>query len=1054
MGVDVQQGDAAAAAAAVAVTEPRRGSRRRQPTRKAEEQTVIEAEIRGPRGKGGAATAGSHEGVTSATETAPADVDASQEEEEGEGNASAEGEPEENAEYCVCRGQDDGTPMVECAQCNDWFHLRCIGLTKKAAEKLDEYVCAKCSEGTGPASETIVEPVPPVPTEEEAKSPGTNKRKASSRTASDSNKKSRPALTATKKSDEARQASSSEVKSTKEMSKDDQQSDVVRSHAVKHLTSILTPIFETRSQNSSESSVTVHAHAAASRAFAEALEKGVFEAFAESAPGRPTLRTAQKFYKDRFRTLSFSLRDRSNEALRARIAGGELSADVLATLPSEQLANDAIRARTEKAREEALRQSVLKQQEAGPLRKMTHKGEVDIEHEHAAPLADSFNSRTHRPQSPVADASPRPKTRDEDDVTRDSSKVHQRSTVAQSAQQSSPKTPSTAGQDTEADAITAAQANSDGQRAVQSASLQSPKQSTFDFSNVWQPGQTPASPNSHDVELTAGEAEDDNAGDNVERKKADDADVGDQGYEAAKASDDFIDNFLQGISTAGNADEPLPSSTASILPPAADDVPSTTPRGSPPPNNSAIFWTGAVAMPDEATISGNVRQVGGRRIVPSHDSVHSFFPSVVSVLEGRLPSKVASDYLLQSRIASRTELVVFALEKSYEPEILAKAPAPAPTSADALDASFDQLLNYLQRRQRYGVLLPSASARDRKVKDFYIAPLPKDSPLPEWLELLGSIPFLGQEQCRDRDLMLLVAVVFKGAFVSDNATPPSQGNANDRSAEAQTGSTSHSAAALFDSNGTGSSALQDLLRAVGGGPEGSPVAKGEGFEASSDPRRGQSGASEGTAATAAVASSSQQSGVATVLDALRENPPAAESKTTAAALSEVPQADITKVLTGNPDLLSQLLKTLGGGDSNNGGHAEVASALHNISAPPPGLPPGPPPRPPAHGLPGPPPGPPPVPSPIAPRGPAPSWNRAAPVPPTSSWPGQGGPEGPPTYGGPTPYGMSTMGSAPPGRHGAGGPNSSAGAGPGPAYGPNGLPPGTGWGARGGGPRRR
>ena len=35
----------------------------------------------------------------------------------------------EEYEYCVCRSTtDDGSLMIECNQCPEWFHPRCIGL--------------------------------------------------------------------------------------------------------------------------------------------------------------------------------------------------------------------------------------------------------------------------------------------------------------------------------------------------------------------------------------------------------------------------------------------------------------------------------------------------------------------------------------------------------------------------------------------------------------------------------------------------------------------------------------------------------------------------------------------------------------------------------------------------------------------------------------------------------------------------------------------------------------------------------------------------------------
>lgn len=32
----------------------------------------------------------------------------------------ARGKAKANKEYCICKGVDDGTPMVNCSECKDW----------------------------------------------------------------------------------------------------------------------------------------------------------------------------------------------------------------------------------------------------------------------------------------------------------------------------------------------------------------------------------------------------------------------------------------------------------------------------------------------------------------------------------------------------------------------------------------------------------------------------------------------------------------------------------------------------------------------------------------------------------------------------------------------------------------------------------------------------------------------------------------------------------------------------------------------------------------------
>ena len=50
------------------------------------------------------------------------------------------------AVYCICRLIDDGTPMVQCATCNDWFHTGCVQVPQEfLTNKGLEWNCTKCS---------------------------------------------------------------------------------------------------------------------------------------------------------------------------------------------------------------------------------------------------------------------------------------------------------------------------------------------------------------------------------------------------------------------------------------------------------------------------------------------------------------------------------------------------------------------------------------------------------------------------------------------------------------------------------------------------------------------------------------------------------------------------------------------------------------------------------------------------------------------------------------------------------------------------------------------
>ena len=49
---------------------------------------------------------------------------------------------------CVCRGRDDGRPLVQCDACRMWYHLECIGIqsTSELGREEDPWFCANCAE--------------------------------------------------------------------------------------------------------------------------------------------------------------------------------------------------------------------------------------------------------------------------------------------------------------------------------------------------------------------------------------------------------------------------------------------------------------------------------------------------------------------------------------------------------------------------------------------------------------------------------------------------------------------------------------------------------------------------------------------------------------------------------------------------------------------------------------------------------------------------------------------------------------------------------------------
>jgi len=57
----------------------------------------------------------------------------------------------EKPRYCVCRGYDDGSFMIACDSCYDWFHGKCVGVTESDADTFEYYRCPRCKQRGYPA---------------------------------------------------------------------------------------------------------------------------------------------------------------------------------------------------------------------------------------------------------------------------------------------------------------------------------------------------------------------------------------------------------------------------------------------------------------------------------------------------------------------------------------------------------------------------------------------------------------------------------------------------------------------------------------------------------------------------------------------------------------------------------------------------------------------------------------------------------------------------------------------------------------------------------------
>ncbi|CAK7221180.1 COMPASS (complex proteins associated with Set1p) component [Sporothrix curviconia] len=57
-----------------------------------------------------------------------------------------DGNTSDNGPYCICRGPDDHRWMIQCDDCEDWFHGDCVKISKDDGENMMlSYICPNCS---------------------------------------------------------------------------------------------------------------------------------------------------------------------------------------------------------------------------------------------------------------------------------------------------------------------------------------------------------------------------------------------------------------------------------------------------------------------------------------------------------------------------------------------------------------------------------------------------------------------------------------------------------------------------------------------------------------------------------------------------------------------------------------------------------------------------------------------------------------------------------------------------------------------------------------------
>lgn len=664
---------------------------------------------------------------------------------------------DEEQEYCVCRRGNDGTPMICCSHCDEWFHFKCIGMNKRAADRLDEYICQGCQPQDHRTTEKDdddydAEQDNDEDEDEEEDTHADDPDAGLEVPHSDASESSEPPQMRTKRTRCA------PVKPLKRSGSgvDD---DPVRRHVLSTFTSIFTPLFTAKDLATEEAA-----------SYAAELEGELFHALGTD----PHLRA----YKERFRTLHFNLKDPRNVTLHERVTSGQLPAKDVVHMTNEALANDAIREVTEKAKRDALQQAVLlREKEEGPARKITHKGEVDIERDDAAFAPKESRSMPAAHHEPELGPEPEPEGRP--------------------------------GLDSKADA--SAMPSSPSFTPAKEHGAMSPLPESDSFTGLWDKQAAPIPEEAPMNEPAA-----------------------DLGFDAPAEADSFIDSFLgdeRPSSSAPNAEIKAPEDPLADASP--DALESHTPAGTPPPDSfaarwasrsknalsgSPVVWDGVITMPEYTSAYVHVRPLSHPRYAPGAQLWCDCFPTPERTVEGRLPSQVAIDYLSQVRMSPRNEIVVLTLDAGG-----ASAASERHEEISTLHSSpaLDKLVHYFADKQRFGVLVPAPGMQGSLVKDFYLAPLLAHEPVPEWLTMLCP-EGLGNAWATERPahMLFVILVLFKAAMEGKTTAPPAPACA---SADENAAPAPPAPVSLDTLLNVKPDAIQNLLSTLNGGGGASPL---------------------------------------------------------------------------------------------------------------------------------------------------------------------------------------------------------------------------------------
>lgn len=295
---------------------------------------------------------------------------------EAEGDALAESEtvwdPTKN---CVlCKKPHNNRFMVGCGRCDDWFHGDCVGLDLDKVQQMEkedqEYVCLKCcaqEDEKTQASELS-----------DDKSAAKQKQRPQQSLTAGGIRPFRKDAGERRPSEDSAQKGPNVKHETKKVKISPVSSKKPSTGHIRR--SVRDSLEEILLKRSKESDLKISSDRPAE--VARRTEKELFALF----------QGVDSKYKNKYRSLTFNLKDAKNNVLFKRVLKGEVSPADLVRMTAEELASKELAAWRKRENRHTIEMIEKEQREVErrPITKITHKGEIEIENQEPAKAPEAI----------------------------------------------------------------------------------------------------------------------------------------------------------------------------------------------------------------------------------------------------------------------------------------------------------------------------------------------------------------------------------------------------------------------------------------------------------------------------------------------------------------------------------------------------------------------------------------------------------------------------------------------------------------------------------------